>query len=103
LAGPEAVENALISDSAGIGFSSNAMRSAGIHMLAIITHKSALAVAPKPDAIRSGQYPISRTLGFAINRPRNQPLSPELRTFIDFVLSPEGQSVATKAGYVSLP
>ena len=103
LAGPEAVESALISDSAGIGFSSSAMRSAGMHALAIVPHKDALAVAPTPDAIRSGQYPMSRTLGIAINQPMNQPLSLALQAFIDFVLSPEGQSIATKAGYVSLP
>ncbi len=103
LAGPEAVESALISDSAGIGFSSSAMRSTGIHTLAISPHKDALAVAPTPDAIRSGQYPMSRTLGIAINQPMNQPLSSALQAFIDFILSPEGQSIATKAGYVSLP
>ncbi len=103
LAGPEAVESALISDSAGIGFSSSAMRSTGIHTLAITPHKDALAVAPTPDAIRSGQYPMSRTLGIAINQPMNQPLSSALQAFRDFILSPEGQSIATKAGYVSLP
>ncbi|WP_024297732.1 PstS family phosphate ABC transporter substrate-binding protein [Methylomicrobium lacus] len=103
LAGPAAVVNALISDDTGIGFSSSSMTSSGIHMLAIAPHKDALAIAPTPDAIRSGQYPISRTLGIAINQPRNQPLSPVLQAFIKFVLSPEGQSIATKAGYVSLP
>jgi phosphate transport system substrate-binding protein len=103
LAGPEAVENALISDLAGIGFSSSAMRSAGIHTLAIVPYKGAPAVKPTPDAIRSGKYPMSRTLAIAINRPINQPPSPVLSAFIDFVLSPEGQSIATKAGYVSLP
>ncbi|WP_161782391.1 PstS family phosphate ABC transporter substrate-binding protein [Methylobacter tundripaludum] len=103
LAGPEAVESALGSDFASIGFSSSAMRSAGIHALAIASHKGALAVAPTTDTIRSGQYPMSRTLSIAINRPKNQPLSPALQSFIDFVLSPEGQSVVTKAGYVSLP
>ncbi len=103
LAGPAAIVNALIPDDTGIGFSSSSMTSSGIHMLAIAPHKDALAIAPTPDAIRSGQYPISRTLGIAINQPGNQPLSPVLQAFIKFVLSPEGQSIATKAGYVSLP
>jgi len=103
LAGPAAIVNALISDDTGIGFSSSSMTSSGIHILAIAPHKDALAIAPTPDAIRSGQYPISRTLGIAINQPGNQPLSPVLQAFIKFVLSPEGQSIATKAGYVSLP
>lgn len=102
LAGPAAVVNTLIADDDGIGFSSSSMTSAGIHMLAIAPRKDALAIAPTPEAIRSGQYPISRTLGIAINQPKNQPLSPALRAFIDFVLSPDGQSVVAKAGYVSL-
>jgi len=102
LAGPGAVENALISDSAGIGFFSNAMHSAGIHALAVAAHKNTRAVAPTADAIRSAQYPMSRTLSIAVNRPKNQPLSPALQTFIDFVLSPEGQGIVTKAGYVAL-
>jgi len=103
LAGPAAVENVLDTDVSGIGFSSSAMRSAGIHALAIAQDKGALAVAPTPDAIRSGHYPMSRTLSIAINRPLSQSLSPALDAFVDFVLSPEGQSIVTKAGYVSLP
>lgn len=102
LAGPGAIESAVSSDISGIGFSSSAMRSAGMHALAIAAHKGAPAIAPTPDAIRSGQYPMSRTLGIAINQPMNQPLSSALQAFIDFVLSPEGQSIVTKAGYVSL-
>ena len=102
LAGPDSVESAIITDSAGIGFSSSTMRSAGIHMLAIAPHKNTTAVAPLPDAIRSGHYPMSRTLAIAINQPKNRPLSPALRAFIDFVLSPDGQRVVAKAGYVSL-
>lgn len=102
LAGPEAVENALFSDFAGIGFSSSAMHSTGMHALAVAAHQKDPAVAPTPEAIRSGQYPMSRTLSIAINQPINQPLSSALQAFIDFVLSPEGQSIVTKAGYVSL-
>jgi phosphate transport system substrate-binding protein len=102
LAGPEAVENALISDADGIGFISSSMRAAGIHTLAITPHKGAPTIAPTTDTIHSGQYPMSRILGIAINQPKNQSLSPALQTFIDFILSPEGQNIAIKAGYVSL-
>jgi len=102
LAGPAAVVSAIISDDAGIGFSSSSMSTPGIHMLAVAPHKDAIAVVPTTEAIRSGQYPISRTLGIAINQPNNQPLSPVLQAFIDFVLSQEGQGIAIKAGYVSL-
>ncbi len=103
LVGPEAVEDALISDISGIGFSSNAMHSEGTHTLAIAAKKSSRAIAPTLDAIRSGLYPMSRTLGIAVNKPGNQAFSPALQAFIDFVLSQEGQSVVNEAGYVSLP
>jgi phosphate transport system substrate-binding protein len=103
LAGPEALESALSSDTAGIGFSSSAMRSSGLHALAVARHHGTLAVLPIPDAIRSGRYPMSRTLGIAINQPIGQTPSPVLQAFVAFILSPEGQSIATKAGYVSLP
>ncbi len=103
LAGPEAVQNALNTDLAGIGFSSSAMRSAGIHALAVAPHKQAAAIAPTPAKIRDGQYPMHRTLSIAVNRPANRLLGPALKAFIDFVLSAEGQSIAVKAGYVALP
>lgn len=61
------------------------------------------AIQATPDAIRSGLYPMSRTLGIAVNKPINQPFSPALQAFIDFLLSQEGQSVVNEAGYVSLP
>ena len=102
LAGPDSVESALITDSDGIGFSSSTIRIAGIHMLTNTLHKNAKAVAPSPKAIRSGRYPMNRTLFIAINQQKNRPLSPALQAFIDFVLTSDGQSVVAKAGYVSL-
>lgn len=103
LAGPEALENALITDLSGIGFSSNALRSAGIHALAVAPDKQTPAIAPTPANIRSKHYPMHRTLSIAVNRPANLPLTPALQAFIAFVRSSEGQNVAKKAGYVTMP
>jgi phosphate transport system substrate-binding protein len=102
LEGAGSVESAINSDSAGIGFSNNTIRSVGMHLLSIAPQKHALAVAPLPGTIRSGHYPMSSALSIAINQPNNKPMSAALRTFIDFVLSPDGQNIVTKAGYVSL-
>ncbi|MCL7423184.1 MAG: substrate-binding domain-containing protein [Methylobacter sp.] len=103
LAGPGAVENAVSTDVAGIGFSSSTMHSSGMRALAVAPRKGGPASAPTPAAIRSGQYPMSRTLSIAVNRPSGQPLPPALKAFVDFVLSPEGQDIIAKAGYVPLP
>lgn len=103
LVGPEAVELALTSDYAGIGFVNNALRSPELHALAIKPDKKSVALAPTPKTIRSGQYPMSQTLSMVINHGNDQPVSPALQAFINFVRSPEGQKVIEKAGYVTLP
>ncbi|MDD4915779.1 MAG: substrate-binding domain-containing protein [Methylococcales bacterium] len=102
LAGPEAVQSALISDSAGIGFASSSMQAAGIHMLAVAADRSAPAVTPTADAIRSGRYFMSRKLALVVNLPPGRSFSPALQAFVNFALSPEGQGIAAKAGFVAL-
>ena len=102
LAGPEALEVALMSDVSGIGFSSSAMQTVGTHSLAVALNKNTEAIAPTYEAIYSGKYPMVRVLSIAINQPINKPLSPALQAFIDFVLSPRGQGIVSKAGYVPL-
>ena len=137
LAGPEAVQSAIMTDPASIGYFSSSSRPisvcntasapgavhndlcdhltdkgahrpitgdkplVGFHALALAAHKGAAAIAPTADAIRSGRYPMSRTLAITLNHPENRPLSPALQAFIDFVLSPVGQAIVAKAGYVS--
>ncbi|BCG63509.1 MAG: phosphate transport system substrate-binding protein [Methyloprofundus sp.] len=103
LAGPAAVQDALISDISGIGFSSSTMRSAGMRALAVAPNKNAAAILPVADTIRSSAYPLSRTLAIVVNYPIAKPFTPVMQAFIDFVLSVEGQSVVDNAGYVSLP
>ena len=61
LAGPEAIEDALISDISGLGFSSSAMHSAAMRTLAAAPNKKASAIVPTPDSIRSSLYPMNRT------------------------------------------
>jgi phosphate transport system substrate-binding protein len=102
LVGPDSVESALISDSASIAFSDNNMHTPGAHKLSLVLPKHASPVAASPTTIRSGLYPLRQTLAIAINQPTSQPLSTPLKTFIDFVFSPEGQNIVTKTGFVAL-
>ncbi|GMQ88824.1 MAG: phosphate ABC transporter substrate-binding protein PstS family protein [Gammaproteobacteria bacterium] len=102
MAGPGAVESAIASQSSAIGFSSSALRSAGIRPLAVARGNIEKAVVPDADAISSKRYPMSRTLLIAVNAPAGKPLSPLLQAFVDYVLSASGQDTARKAGYVPL-
>ncbi len=48
--------------------------------------------------VKSGEYPISRSLYLAV--PRNT--SPVVKEFVDFALSPEGQRAVQKAEYIPI-
>jgi phosphate transport system substrate-binding protein len=56
------------------------------------------SVAPSDATIKDGSYPLSRPLFFYV---RSKP-APEIKTFTDWVLSPEGQAIVVKVGYFPL-
>jgi len=58
-------------------------------------------VAPTPETIVSGEYPISRPLFIYVNAEEGE-ARPELAAFVDFFLSDEGIDSVTEADYVAL-
>jgi len=102
MAGPEALEAAVASQSGALGFSSSALRSAALRPLAVARDAGSAALLPDATNIRSERYPLSRTLVIAINLPPGNTLPPALGAFLDYVRSTPGQQVAAKAGYVPL-
>ena len=59
-------------------------------------------VAPTFASIRSGAYPISRELYIAVPAHKEKGIQPEVREFLRYVLSKEGQTIVEKDGYVPL-
>lgn len=55
-------------------------------------------VAPTHENLRNKTYPLARTLNFAT---KGEP-TPEVKAFIEWVLSKDGQAVVEKAGYTSI-
>jgi len=53
-------------------------------------------IAPTPENVKSGRYFLSR--GFYLVVPESP--APEVRKFIDFVLSPAGDQVITANGAI---
>ena len=92
LPGTAAVVNAVSKEKFGIGYGGSAYAK-GIKELSV--KKGNEAIAPTADNIKTGKYPLSRNLYFYL---RNKPEA-EVKAFIDFALSPEGQAVVTKVGY----
>jgi phosphate transport system substrate-binding protein len=58
-------------------------------------------VAPTPETISSGEYPLSRALYIYVNAD-NAADSPALAAFVDYYLSDAGIAAVTEADYVAL-
>jgi phosphate transport system substrate-binding protein len=63
-----------------------------------ITTAPGKAVAPTQANIANGSYPLRRSLYLITNGPATA----EAKALIDFVLSPEGQALVRKHGYLAL-
>jgi phosphate transport system substrate-binding protein len=58
-------------------------------------------VAPNPETIASGDYPMSRPLFIYVNA-EEAASRPELAAFVDYYLSDEGIAAVTEADYIAL-
>jgi phosphate transport system substrate-binding protein len=97
LPGTAAVVNAVSKDPASIGYGGIAYAS-GIKAIAVKRDENSEAVAPSLETVASGEYPLSRPLLFyTIGEPEGQ-----IKEFIDWVLSPEGQEICAAVGYYPL-
>ena len=75
-------------DPGGIGYGGNAFRE-GVKVCSVE------GIAPVPDRVRDGTYPLSRYLYYyTIAAPQGG-----VRAFIDWVISPEVQPLIEEAGY----
>lgn len=102
MAGPGGVQAAISRNRAAIGFASSSQSDPKLRTIPVTRDSSRKAVTPTPEAIRSRRYPLARTLSIAYNLPPEHNMAPQLRTFIDFILSVDGQDIAAEAGYVRL-
>jgi phosphate transport system substrate-binding protein len=97
LPGTAAVVNAVSKDPASIGYGGIAYAS-GVKALAVKRDESSEAIAPSLETVEKNLYPLSRKLFFyTVGEPTG-----EVKAFIDWVLSAEGQKVCESVGYYPL-
>jgi phosphate transport system substrate-binding protein len=94
LPGTAAVVNAVTKDVNGIGYG-GAAYAKGIKFCLVKKDAKSIAYEPNEENVKSGNYPISRYLYMYL---RNKPTG-ELQKYVDWILSPEGQSIVSKVGY----
>ncbi|MBN1567597.1 MAG: phosphate ABC transporter substrate-binding protein [Acidobacteria bacterium] len=97
LPGTAAVVNAVSKDPASLGYGGIAYAS-GIKAIAIKQDEESDGVIPSLETVESGQYPLSRQLFFYTVGPPSE----EIKIFIDWVLSSEGQKICEAVGYYPL-
>lgn len=92
--GTAAVVNAVAKDPMGIGFG-GAAYARGVRFVKIKKDANTPGYEPTAENVAAGKYPITRYLYMYT---RSKPAGP-IKDYIDWILSPEGQSVVIQAGY----
>lgn len=94
LQGTAAVVNAVAKDPNGIGYG-GAAYAKGIRFAGVKVDAKSAAYTPTLEAVKSGKYPITRYLYLYLRTaPRG-----DMKSFIDFSLSPAGQAIVQQVGY----
>lgn len=82
-----------------IGYSGMGYATPAVKMLRLAPKKGAPAVAPSVETATSGAYPLSRSLlVYTLGEPQGA-----VKAYLDWILSPAGQRVVERSGYVPLP
>ena len=95
--GTAAVVNAVSKEKFGIGYG-GAAYAKGIKVLPVKKDGGSPAIGPSDATVRDGSYPLSRPLFFYVRGVPNG----EIKSFIDWVLGPDGQKIAQEVGYYPL-
>jgi len=77
---------------------SNAIGYGGMGYKGNIYHATINGIEPNEENVRNDTYPITRYLHFFTTKSPNG----AIKNFIDWVLSPAGQSIVRKSGYIPL-
>ncbi|MBI2949801.1 MAG: PstS family phosphate ABC transporter substrate-binding protein [Verrucomicrobia bacterium] len=81
-----------------LGYSGMGYKTPDVKWLKVSSKKGEPAVEPGTDVARSGKYPIARKLYlYTAGEPAG-----EVKAYIDWILSPEGQKIVEKEGFVPL-
>lgn len=99
--GSAAVVQAVAATLNGIGYASMGFHLSGVKTLPVARQNEDFIV-PTAENIRSGRYPWARPLYIYINKAPGEAVEPLTAAFLHLVLSPQGQSLVTQAGYLPL-
>ena len=92
--GTAAVVNAVSKEKFGIGYG-GAAYAKGIKILKVKKDAASPAINPEKTTVLNGTYPLARPLFFYLRAKQTG----DIKSFIDWVLSADGQAIVEKVGY----
>lgn len=99
--GSAAVVQAVAASLNGIGYASMGFHISGVKTLAI-SRNGQPPVMPSPETVRDGSYPWIRPLYIYVNKTPGKALEPLTLAFLRQAISPQGQALVKKSGYLPL-
>lgn len=102
-AGPALEILAISRDVFGIGYAGIGFRASTIRFLPLAERAGAPFVAPSPDTVATGTYPLGRHLYLYAKKHPRKGWEPEVLEFLKFINSREGQEMVARAGAYPLP
>jgi phosphate transport system substrate-binding protein len=82
----------------GFSFMRVVEKNPGVKALALESKPGGEFVAPTAESFYRRTYPLCNALYLYVNRPPGQPLRPDLKEFITYILSREGQQAVAEEG-----
>jgi phosphate transport system substrate-binding protein len=99
----EQIVDALKSDQYGIAVSNLRYVTAGMKVVAIARNDAGPFVLPARDTVIARTYPLGRGTFAFVDQPPGKPLDPNVKDFLRYVLSREGQAAVERDdGYLPL-
>ena len=100
----DGIVEAVAKDPAGIGYSGFRNKREGAKTLSLGENPQGPFFAGTLEDVLRRDYPLSRKVYIAVNRPPGKPMQPVVREFLRFVLSREGQVIVARdpSGYLPL-
>lgn len=85
-----------------LGYTGIGYLTLGVRAVSLAEQEGEAFVEASYENALSGKYPLSRYLYIYFNKTPDKPLTPELKAFLHFILSKQGQEQAVRDGYFPL-
>jgi ABC-type phosphate transport system substrate-binding protein len=96
------VAAAIAREPGAIGFGGFEEGGPGLKTLAVAAQPGGEFIPGNPADAASGRYPLTRFMYIRLNREPGKPLAPQVREFLRFILSREGQEFIPTSAYFPL-